>query len=108
MTGDRRNMVVGPAAFVIAEEEDGIAPRRTVHKRIYNLRDLDLSSQNGCTGARMFVIVSVPGFDKHETRKRAIHQVLVIRRERRNVTRIDAEGVLRVAHHAGRLSGSCA
>ena len=98
-------MVVWSTAFVVAEEEDGIIPLGTRHQRIDDVGHLRLAQPNRLARSRMFVIVAVTCLDEGETRERAVGEIGEVGRQRGDVGRIDAEGIRRIANHAGRLSG---
>ena len=56
----RRHVIVGAAAFVVAEEEHRILPRGAGHERIHDARDLRLAGQDRLARAGMFVVVPYP------------------------------------------------
>ena len=63
MAWHRRYVIEWAAAFVIAQEEHRIAPRRARHELADNIRYLGLSGKNRLPISRMFIVVTVAGFD---------------------------------------------
>ena len=68
-------MFIGPAAFVVAEEKDRIAPRSAVHKGVEDLGHFRLSQQHRLPRARVLIVSSISGFDEREAGQRAIGQI---------------------------------
>ena len=64
MAGHGRNVIVGAAAFVVAEEEDGVLPLRAGHEGIDDLRHFRLPEQDGLARSRVLVIDAVAGFNE--------------------------------------------
>ena len=84
-------MVVRAAAFVVAQEEDRIQPRRAVHELAENVCDLRLSREDRLARARMLVVDSVAGFNIGEAGQRSIGHVREELAQRRDVCRVNAE-----------------
>src|SRR5580692_1923822 len=72
MAGHRWNMVVGSAAFVVAEEEDGVFPLGTGHEAVHYLRHLRLPLKNRLARSGMLIVVAVTGLNECKAGKRVV------------------------------------
>src|ERR1700691_2039081 len=100
-------MVVGSAAFVVAEEEDGIRPLRTRHESIHDARHFHLPKENRLTRPRMLVISAVTGLNECKAGQRTVGEIAEVGLYRGNVSRVNAEGVVLVVdRNLGALRGS--
>ena len=68
VTGNRRHVIVGAAAFVKGEEQDGIRPRRAGHERVDDVGNLRLAGENRLARARMLIAMAEIGFNIRERR----------------------------------------
>src|SRR5579859_2781509 len=100
MAWNRRDVVIGSSTLIVGEKENRIFPRRAVHKRIHDFCNLGLPGENGLSGTRMLIIVTVACFDESEARERAVREIAKVTGKRSDVIGINTKGARCVSNNA--------
>ena len=99
--GDRRHVIEGSSAFIVAEEEHRVLPRRALHQRIDEGCNLCLAGQNGLPRTGMLIEDPIGRDDVNKARQRAVGHVDEILGDGRDVVGIDAVGIGGIADRLG-------
>ena len=108
MSGHRWHVVEWASAFIVAEEEDRIVPRRAAHQGIYDGGNFSLSIQNRLARAWVLVTVAEVSFDERKAGKRPVGHIRKVLADRRDVSCIDAEVICGIASRLLGWSGRSA